>query len=102
MTILANAGDGSLEAANNYTVAASGGALIKNATKSDTDVDIDTSINIGTNSTITDAGSTSITTYNRTRSKSRTTGFSAGLAAVGANFSYLDDTSDSQINVGAG
>ena len=103
VTIEASAGNGSIEAANNYTVAASGGALIgANATVSDTDIDVDTSVNIGTNSTITDAGSTSITTYNRTRAKSRTTGFSAGLAAIGANFSYLDDTSDSQINVGAG
>ena len=102
VTLAANAGDGSIEAANNYTVAASGGALVgANATVSDTDVDIDTSINIGTNSTITDAGSTSITTYNRAKSTSRTTGISVGLAAIGANFSFLDDTSDSTIDFGS-
>ena len=103
VTISAQAGDGSLEAANNYTIAGAGGALVgANATVSDTDIDIDTSVNIGTNSTITDAGSTSITTNNRTRSQSRTTGLSVGLAAIGANFSYLDDTSDSQIAIGGG
>ena len=103
ITIAAQAGDGALEAANNYTIAGAGGALVgANATVSDTDIDVDTSVTIGTNSTITDAGSTSITTNNRTRSQSRTTGLSVGLAAIGANFSYLDDTSDSQIAIGGG
>ena len=103
ITVQASAGDGVTEAANNYSVAAGGGLLIgANATKSDSDIDIDTSISIGTNATITDAGTTRIATNNRIKGQSRTKGFSGGIAAVGANFAYHDDTSDSQIAIGSG
>ena len=103
VTLMATAGDGTSEVANNYSVAAGGGLLVgANATKSDTDIDVDTAVSIGSNSTISDNGTTQIKTSNRIKGTSRTTGVSGGLAAIGANFAFYDDSSDSQISVGSG
>ena len=102
ISVEAEAGDTNHNLAHVYTLAGAGGALVgATGTLSAIVSDSDSRVRIGQGARLNDRGSTRISSLNQNRGVATTSGISVGLVAIGANFAYLTDTSDSVIELGS-